>query len=866
MSDQNLMTQSLKIGSNLLNTSQNSSNSKTAANSLISPLRPASTPLLSPPKMQRDDALKSTSASSIPSPSSDKSNGKVSPSRQPSILESFSSFKNSRRQASPSSDSSIKQNGEKDSDYSYTKKNIRKDIFPVKPSPRLRLKLSNTLKHQNGKKSLKSEMEDQEYSNPYLSLSSSSSSSSYSDPLDSKLVSKSNSLSPVSIKQPDFSDSSYLPVSSPNRDLRTRLSSPDNNNNNNNNNNNSNSNNKNNNNKNNNNNGTKKEVQTWEEPPLAGVTTGITGQALEMPPSNKIKKEGLWPKQLTIRRSSKRLSQQPNQKEDVSQEELIKIEENYISNLNTKDSEPITELSTLREETHRDIHPVPKKGSKLIVRLPLTPMKRSKDGSEIGDDDFSEDNIFKTPKLKKKSALNSKRIKQSPESHTNPFFGYSTKNEIIDTSIPRLAVQQNNDPTLENDDFCSACGYPGKFLCCEGCPKSFHFLCCDPPMDEDNLPEGSWFCRECLAERNRTIKYDIGIFSKLLNQAEKRNPTSYALPKKIRDLFQDVSTGPNGEYVDNNGKPPNKVVRNGYVKEIEQDQIYDKDGNPLFCYKCGLSGLNERQITTCDYCDLAWHIDCVDPPLTAPKRLGSKWKCPNHSDYFYTKRRRLKKEPVVEVSLTRGFIADPGDIEVLNTEDEFENDNLLYDSNSKPVLTQTNSTEDIDASEDVESSFVDPNQIVEIETPQFFEWNNTKTGISVPMPESLANTYNNKNVTYKLKEKSIVLDFIKGAKIKRMNEINKIEEDNIQILNQSDAESKNYIYALSNLSNKQIINNERKKLNLNQLLEVTAQNYKELDLNIKDSLKDSEIESLIKIKKLMELKGQDELLKFLSSE
>ncbi|GME68362.1 unnamed protein product [[Candida] boidinii] len=134
------------------------------------------------------------------------------------------------------------------------------------------------------------------------------------------------------------------------------------------------------------------------------------------------------------------------------------------------------------------------------------------------------------------------------------------------------------------------------------------------------------------------------------------------------------------------------------------------------------------------------------------------------------------------------------------------------------------------------------------------------------MPESLANTYNNKNVTYKLKEKSIVLDFIKGAKIKRMNEINKIEEDNIQILNQSDAESKNYIYALSNLSNKQIINNERKKLNLNQLLEVTAQNYKELDLNIKDSLKDSEIESLIKIKKLMELKGQDELLKFLSSE
>ncbi|OWB72058.1 binding protein [[Candida] boidinii] len=858
MVDQHLMAQSLKIGSTLHNTSQNPSTSKTAAKSLISPLRSASTPLLSPPKMQRDDApktsAKSRSSSSLPSPSSTNSNGKISPSRQPSILDSFNSFKNSRRQASPSSDSSAKQNGENDSDYSYTKKGIRKDIFPVKSSPRLRLKLNNTLKHQNGKKSLKLEMEDQEYSNSYQSMSSSSSSSSslssssYSDPVNSKSNSKSNSLSPLDIKQSDISDSS-LPVSSPNRDLRSRSLSPDINNNNNNK---------------NNNNDIKKKAQTWEEPPLAGITTGITGQALEMPPTNKIKKEGLWPKQLTIRRSSKRLSQQANQKEEVSQEELIKIEDNYISNLNTKDSEPITELSTLREETHRDIHPVPKKGSKLIVRLPLTPKKRSKDQSESGDDNFSEDNIFKTPK--KKSALNSKRIKQSPKSHTNPFFGYSTKHEIVDTSIPRLAVQQNNDPTLENDDFCSACGYPGKFLCCEGCPKSFHFLCCDPPMEEDNLPEGSWFCRECLAERNKTIKYDIGIFSKLLNQAEKRNPTSYALPKKIRDFFQDVSTGSNGEYVDNNSKPPNKVVRNGYVKEIEQDQIYDKDGNALFCYKCGLSGLNERQITTCDYCDLAWHLDCVDPPLTAPKRLGSKWKCPNHSDYFFSKRRRLKKEPVVEVSMTRGFIADPCDIEVLNTEDEFEKDSVVYDNISKPILTQTNSTEAIDPSEDVESSFVDPNQIVGLETPQFFEWNNTKTGISVPMPESLSNTFNNKNVTYKLKEKSIVLDFIRGAKIKRMNEINKIEENNIQILNQSDAESKNYIYALSNLSNKQIINNERKKLNLNQLLEVTDKNYKELNLNIKDSLKDSEIESLMKIKKLMELKGQDELLKFLSSE
>ncbi|GME90378.1 unnamed protein product [[Candida] boidinii] len=140
-------------------------------------------------------------------------------------------------------------------------------------------------------------MEDQEYSNSYQSMSSSSSSSSslssssYSDPVNSKSNSKSNSLSPLDIKQSDISDSS-LPVSSPNRDLRSRSLSPDINNNNNNK---------------NNNNDIKKKAQTWEEPPLAGITTGITGQALEMPPTNKIKKEGLWPKQLTIRRTNHRI-------------------------------------------------------------------------------------------------------------------------------------------------------------------------------------------------------------------------------------------------------------------------------------------------------------------------------------------------------------------------------------------------------------------------------------------------------------------------------------------------------------------------------------------------------------------------------
>jgi hypothetical protein len=55
------------------------------------------------------------------------------------------------------------------------------------------------------------------------------------------------------------------------------------------------------------------------------------------------------------------------------------------------------------------------------------------------------------------------------------------------------ADREDPDPTRYNEEICGACGGPGRFLCCEGCPKSFHFTCLDPPIDENDLPEDSWY-------------------------------------------------------------------------------------------------------------------------------------------------------------------------------------------------------------------------------------------------------------------------------------------------------------------------------------------------------------------------------------
>lgn len=72
------------------------------------------------------------------------------------------------------------------------------------------------------------------------------------------------------------------------------------------------------------------------------------------------------------------------------------------------------------------------------------------------------------------------------------------------TKKGKTPVKSTNDDaaSILNDDFCSACNGIGRFLCCDGCPKSFHFYCLEPPLELDELPpEDEWFCKECRASK-----------------------------------------------------------------------------------------------------------------------------------------------------------------------------------------------------------------------------------------------------------------------------------------------------------------------------------------------------------------------------
>ena len=100
--------------------------------------------------------------------------------------------------------------------------------------------------------------------------------------------------------------------------------------------------------------------------------------------------------------------------------------------------------------------------------------------------------------------------------------------------------------------------------------------------------------------------------------------------------------------------------RHGQLEDRDPHRLKDRNGDPILCFRCGLSALPHhstpvqpkrprkasqrpanaegwKSIVSCDYCDLNWHLDCIDPPLDSMPIFGIKWMCPNHADQVYVR-------------------------------------------------------------------------------------------------------------------------------------------------------------------------------------------------------------------------------------
>lgn len=379
----------------------------------------------------------------------------------------------------------------------------------------------------------------------------------------------------------------------------------------------------------------KEELPVFIEPQLAASKPGYLGFPLEALPPKKTK-----PK--TTGRGRKPKDKGTPLPDANVEKASAEAELRYAANLQTSKLELLTEDSELRSP----VQP-------LVRKRGRPPSKNKHKG------------IPSTPKVTKR------RSDGTPGSR-------STKRLKI--TLPRkpslsLAATDVKPPVEEedasdNDDYCAACGGMGVFICCDSCPKSFHLLCCDPPLRE--VPEDNWNCNDCRAAQGMDVRRlwnEIGLFGPLVNSLHGRNPFEFRLPKRLRDgTFISVSTGDGHQYTDTLLKPElsyskiNGGQLVGYNKneDLDIDGLYDKDGKPYLCHRCGESGLQRRTLVSCDYCPLRWHLDCLVEPLALAKTLGLKWRCPNHLEALlppnWLEHRSFRDTTVIDAAMHSHFL------------------------------------------------------------------------------------------------------------------------------------------------------------------------------------------------------------------
>ncbi|KAG8924475.1 hypothetical protein FRC02_010407 [Tulasnella sp. 418] len=191
----------------------------------------------------------------------------------------------------------------------------------------------------------------------------------------------------------------------------------------------------------------------------------------------------------------------------------------------------------------------------------------------------------------------------------------STGALAIDTEAPEGAMEASDSAATIRDNGkgkgkakedsinsakCSTCSIPLIYaisgsIDCDGCLRSFHLTCVDPPVDEE-VEQGEWFCKKCSKSKaqdsSRPHQSSPGVggpFAELVQKVSSDIPSIFLLPEDLRNYFRDVATGPNGIYVDTSEFRVGRPNKFGAVEERDPYRLKDRSGAYILCYKCHLS-------------------------------------------------------------------------------------------------------------------------------------------------------------------------------------------------------------------------------------------------------------------------------------
>ncbi|KAJ2485353.1 hypothetical protein IWW37_005963 [Coemansia sp. RSA 2050] len=250
------------------------------------------------------------------------------------------------------------------------------------------------------------------------------------------------------------------------------------------------------------------------------------------------------------------------------------------------------------------------------------------------------------------------------------------------------AICRHNGTTSDAaNDTCDTCGQPGQFICCELCPRVFHFLCVEPPMSHEEVSKvDHWYCRACqhlVTRKRKSRAHAKSIFYPLLSALEFQNPRTFSVPEDIRRQFDGIEADIDGSFINTREDRPQRVNLGATNRDFTR--LVDDHNMPIMCYRCGLSALH-GPVVRCDYCPLNWHWDCLDPPLSSAPPSRKRWMCPNHADHVMPRRHKFRKERIVDLTDAPETVRNSGIIDIVDDDPPYQE---LFDPKVKYRLTTT---------------------------------------------------------------------------------------------------------------------------------------------------------------------------------
>lgn len=258
-----------------------------------------------------------------------------------------------------------------------------------------------------------------------------------------------------------------------------------------------------------------------------------------------------------------------------------------------------------------------------------------------------------------------------------------------DEELTNKKVDESGE--MVNLEYCFACHGDGNLICCEGCPKSFHFTCTDPPIDPNEVPEEAWFCCECRyrREHNETLPSFPSsttsmeqLYGYLIEKVKSMNPKAFVLPKRLRktadkdsaSLANNLSfVGPKSGSLQSMNDSQGTLHYSGFYHSAnasETSQLHHMSHAPHHieqfsgpgtspslenvaylggghsavtprhkerttddgaCFACNRGAPSaHRLLIKCDQCTLLWHLDCLPYPLAVYPSSRRAWSCPLH--------------------------------------------------------------------------------------------------------------------------------------------------------------------------------------------------------------------------------------------